>query len=112
MRREVLDKGYVELVDFWGGDDGVISAARFCYDSGGTREADERLIRHLLKSGHGSPFEFAGLVLEVKCPIFVRDQIVRHRMASYAVRSLRRTVAEEEGNGIFLSGAHGCYYVS
>jgi len=45
-RRPVLDKGYIELEEWMGGDDAVIRAARICYQSTArTPGADERLIR-------------------------------------------------------------------
>lgn len=40
---------------------------------------DEKLLTYLWKNKHVSPFEFAGLVLEVQAPIFVIREWQRHR---------------------------------
>lgn len=90
-RREVLDKGYVELVDFMGSDLRVCEAARVSTGS----EADKGdvknrgLIRYLYKNGHTSPFEKVVFEFHVKCPIFVARQWVRHRTQSWNEASAR-----------------------
>jgi thymidylate synthase (FAD) len=58
--------------------------------------SDERLLAHLLKHNHGTPFEHAVFTFDVKCPLFVARQWFRHRMASYNEVSLRYCVAEKE----------------
>lgn len=97
MRQKVLDKGFIELIDYLGGDKIVISAARICWRSEGRDiESDKKLISHLIKKGHGTPFEHAVFTFNVKCPIFVARQWLRHRMASYDEVSLRHCVAEKD----------------
>lgn len=94
---KVLDHGYVELEMCAGGDAAVVEGARNCYQSeGGDEEKDKRLLHRLLSSKHTSPFEHAVLRFRVKCPLFVRDQIVRHRMASYSIKSLRYCLEDKE----------------
>ena len=52
------------------------------------------LIRKLIEEGHWSPFEHAILKFGLEVPLFVRDQIVRHKSLSFSVFSLRYSEAE------------------
>lgn len=90
----VLNAGYINVLGAYGGDDAVARAAAICYDSGRTNDA--ALLRHLIRNGHGSPFEHAIFSFEVRCPIFVARQWMRHRIASYNERSLRYTKADPD----------------
>jgi thymidylate synthase (FAD) len=60
---EVLDHGYVRLVDTLGDDLSVVNAARVSYDKESTEftPKDEKLIGFLLREGHTSPFRHAAL---------------------------------------------------
>jgi thymidylate synthase (FAD) len=137
MRVEVLDHGYVELVEHWGSDERIIEAARMstgkgflgwggrghpcpeCREAGrlsktdglfrtfedseaarekcstckgaGTKPGDEKLLRFLWENKHATPFEMAGLTLEVQAPIFVFREWHRHRTQSYNELSARYT---------------------
>lgn len=73
---DVLDKGYVRLVDYMGSDLSVVNAARvsFARESGEMAERDERLIKFLAKNDHTSPFRHAFVTLEVKAPLMVARQ--------------------------------------
>lgn len=50
---------------------------------------DERLLRYLYEHKHATPFEMAGLVIEVQAPIFVFREWHRHRTQSYNEMSAR-----------------------
>jgi thymidylate synthase (FAD) len=52
---------------------------------------DEKLLRYLYDHKHSTPFEMAGLTIEVKAPIFVFRQWHRHRTQSYNEMSARYT---------------------
>lgn len=94
---QVLNRGYVELVESFGHDKAVIRNARRCFRSESKSEkADENLIRKLLQSGHHSPFEAMVYTFDVKAPLFVARQWFRHRMGSYNEESLRYCVAERD----------------
>lgn len=57
-------------------------AARMSFgemDSDRTYDQDMKLARYLLSNGHTSPFEMIQVWVEVKVPIFVDRQLVRHR---------------------------------
>lgn len=52
---------------------------------------DERLLRYLYTNRHETPFEMAGLIIEVQAPIFVFREWHRHRTQSYNELSARYT---------------------
>ncbi len=93
----VLDKGFVRLVDYLGGDERIVQAARVSY-AGGTRtwREDASLIDHLLRNEHTSPFEQVVLTFHVKLPIFVARQWIRHRTARVNEISGRYSVMKDE----------------
>lgn len=94
---QVLDKGFVRLVDFMGSDQAVLDAARVSHKSiSKGEEADRKLILYLLKNNHGTPFEHAVFKFHCKMPIFVARQWIRHRMSSYNEVSARYTEMKEE----------------
>jgi len=94
---EVLDHGFVRLVDYMGGDRRIVQAARVSYGDG-TKSVrqDKGLINYLMKHGHTSPFEQVILTFHAKMPIFVARQWVRHRTARLNEISGRYSVMEEE----------------
>jgi thymidylate synthase (FAD) len=95
----VLNAGYVELVDSMGGDNGILEAARICFqtENSGNFHANEILIKSLVRKKHTSPFEHCVMRFKVKLPLFVRDQWVRHRIGmSYNIKSLRYCEAKPE----------------
>lgn len=93
---QVLDHGFVKLRNisgptrrldtFFDADDtDPANAARMSFDqtdSGRTREADLKLSGYLMKNWHNTPFEMIEVWLEMKLPIFVARQFVRHRTVS------------------------------
>lgn len=99
---KILDHGFVRLVESWGGGDdkdlvkaeereaGIIEAARQSTQGGFKGWAnDSRLLKYLYDNKHSTPFEFAGMVIEVKAPIFIFRQWHRHRTQSYNEMSAR-----------------------
>jgi len=94
---KVLDKGFVRLVDYYGGDDRIVQAARVSYGEGTTTlRRDRILIRYLLENQHTSPFEQVVFTFHVKLPIFVARQWIRHRTARLNEMSARYSVLPEE----------------
>lgn len=145
-RRQLLDHGYIELVEHWGSDERIVEAARMSTDKGfrgwggapcpecraagrlseydgllkddlaaiharqncktcsgrpgraigeqykdepGYEPGDEKLLRYLYEHKHATPFEMAGLIVEVQAPIFVFREWHRHRTQSYNEMSAR-----------------------
>ncbi|MGB2578435.1 thymidylate synthase (FAD) [Elusimicrobium simillimum] len=96
-RIEVLDKGFVELVDFMGGDNRVLSSARVTFGSESKgEEKDKKLIKYLLENAHHSPFEHSTFQFRICCPIYIARQWMRHRWASYNEVSARYTEVKDE----------------
>lgn len=87
--------GYVDPIDTWGSDQRIIETARMSTDGAfrgwGTprKPGDEKLLAYLKKNRHDTPFEFCGMTVEMKVPIFVIRQIMRHRAFGYNEQSAR-----------------------
>jgi thymidylate synthase (FAD) len=93
----VLDKGFIRLVDYCGGDERIVQAARVSYGAGTkTYREDAGLIDYLLRNKHTSPFEQVNFTFHVKMPIFVARQWVRHRTARINEISGRYSVMKDE----------------
>lgn len=93
----VLDKGFVRMVDYMGGDERIVQAARVSYGSGTkTYRQDRGLIHYLIRNWHTSPFEQVQLTFHTKMPIFVARQWVRHRTARLNEISGRYSVMKDE----------------
>lgn len=117
MRIPILDHGYVELIETWGSDERIVEAARMstgkgfkgwgdicqdCYQwpddiapscvyckGKGYIPGDEKLLKYLWDHKHATPFEMAGMVIEVQAPIMVFREWHRHRTQSYNEMSAR-----------------------
>ncbi|MBX7131604.1 MAG: FAD-dependent thymidylate synthase [Fimbriimonadaceae bacterium] len=93
----VLNKGFVRLVDYLGGDQRIVQSARVSYGAGTKSFRQDRgLIHYLLKHEHTSPFEQVVLTFHTKMPIFVARQWVRHRTARLNEISGRYSVMKDE----------------
>ncbi len=79
---KVLDKGFVRLINFMGGDETVVLAARVSTGKGlKGEEQDRKLINYLMKHRHETPFEHSVFQFHISCPLFVARQWFRHRIA-------------------------------
>lgn len=95
---QVLDHGFIRFVEDWGRGDagvaeaGIIEAARQS-TQGAFRgwDLDSKLLSFLYNNNpkHATPFEFAGLVIEICAPILVFREWQRHRTQSYNEMSAR-----------------------
>jgi len=96
----VLDHGFVELIDHMGDDLTIVKAARTSYGGEGHMidpALAERLLSTLLQQAHGTPFEHVVFTFYVRAPEMVFRQWVRHRIGSFNVQSRRYTqVGPEE----------------
>lgn len=102
-RVDVLDKGWIELVDLMphpsgevSGDLAIVNAARvsFLGESKGA-EKDKKLLFYLLKHRHTTPFEMVEFKFRVHAPLVTWWQWVRHRTMSFNAQSGRYTPFEE-----------------
>ena len=73
-----------------GFDKGGYAACPDC-EGKGTIRGDKFLLCYLWEHKHASPFEMAGMVIEVQAPIFVFREWHRHRTQSYNEMSARYT---------------------
>jgi thymidylate synthase (FAD) len=55
------------------------------------KAGDEKLLKYLWDMKHSTPFELAGITIEVQAPIFVFREWHRHRTQSYSELSARYT---------------------
>lgn len=102
---KILDHGYITLVESWGSDERIVEAARMSTGKGFlgwgplpapipghpdfTKAGDERLLAYLYAHKHMTPFEMCGMVIEVKAPIMVFREWMRHRTQGYNEMSAR-----------------------
>lgn len=101
---DVLDKGYVRLVDTMGSDLSVANAARASYakESKEIGPGDARLIDFLARENHMSPFRHAFATFEFKAPLMVARQHWKyvvgsdHTMDSWNESSRRYITMEPE----------------
>jgi thymidylate synthase (FAD) len=94
----VLDHGFVRLDDAMASDLSVVNSARVSF---GRRkdvmeEADEGLIRFLMRDRHGTPFEHNAFRFHVRAPIFVTREWMRHRVGSFNEFSMRYAKATDD----------------
>lgn len=61
-----------------------------------TKEEDMRLVEYLIKNNHNTPLEMIEVWLEMKLPIFIARQFVRHRTATINEVSARYAVLPAE----------------
>ena len=94
---KVLDKGFVELIDFMGSDLRAVEAARVSFQKGlSSEKRDKKLIDYLMENGHESPFEHIVFTFRIKAPMFVARQWFRHRISSFNEISGRYSVIKHE----------------
>lgn len=93
----VLDKGFVRLIDYMGGDERIVQSARVSYGAGTKSYRQDRgLIHYLMRNWHTSPFEQVQLSFHCKMPVFVARQWVRHRTARLNEISGRYSIMRDE----------------
>ena len=95
--KEVLDHGFVRVIDYMGDDAAICQAARVSYGRGTKSvQNDEGLIRYLMRHWHSTPFEMCEIKLHVKLPVFVVRQWIRHRTANVNEYSARYSILDRE----------------
>ena len=80
MKIDVLDKGFIELVDTLGDDLTPVNAARVSFDgfSEEFTDKDRKLSKFLIKHKHHSPFRHQHAMFIIKAPEFVMRQWYKH----------------------------------
>ncbi len=95
---DVLDHGFVRLDEAMASDLSVVNGARvsFARRREEMDEADEGLIRFLMRDRHGTPFEHNAFRFHVRAPIFVAREWFRHRVGSFNEFSMRYARATDD----------------
>ena len=94
---EVLDHGFVRVIDYMGDDNAIVQAARVSYGQGTKKSRDDAgLIRYLMRHWHSTPFEMCEIKLHIKLPVFVARQWIRHRTANVNEYSARYSILDRE----------------
>ena len=94
---EVLDHGFIRVIDYMGDDNAIVQAARVSYGRGTRRVSEDAgLIRYLMRHRHSTPFEMCEIKFHVKLPIFVARQWIRHRTANVNEYSARYSILDRE----------------
>jgi thymidylate synthase (FAD) len=94
---EVLDHGFIRVIDYMGDDGAIVQAARVSYGKGTRRVSEDRgLINYLMRHRHTTPFEMCEIKYHVKLPIFVARQWIRHRTANVNEYSARYSILDNE----------------
>ena len=105
MKNEVLDKGYVRLVNSWGTELDIANSARVSYDKESQELSDKdiKLINFLVRDKHDSTLRHCGFTFEVYAPLMIARQWYKHAVASSHVEdqlgwneSSRRYITENE----------------
>lgn len=83
----------VTYIDHMGSDLTVVNSARVSYGKRieAMSDKDEKLIKYLAEHKHFTPFEHCTITVLIKCPMYIRSQIHRHRTFSYNEISRRYT---------------------
>jgi thymidylate synthase (FAD) len=105
MKKDVLDKGYVRLVNSWGTELDIVNSARVSYDkeSENLTDKDTKLINFLVRDKHDSTLRHCGFTFEVYAPLMIARQWYKHAVSSSHIEdqlgwneSSRRYVTENE----------------
>lgn len=88
-----LTDGFVQRVAVYGSDETFFKVSRVCTGHGFEDKPDDEshladFIDNLYKRKHMRPFEFAGIVFGIRCPIYVERQLRTYRKPDVE-RSLR-----------------------
>ena len=80
IKSDVLDKGFIEVIDSLGDDLTVVNSARVSFGKPKTKfdKSDERLVHYLAKHKHYSPFRHLQVQFHIKAPEFVMRQWYKH----------------------------------
>ena len=93
----VLDHGFVRVIDYMGDDSSIVQAARVSYGKGTKKlNQDKNLINYLLSHKHSTPFEMNEIKFHIKLPVFVARQWIRHRTANVNEYSARYSILDKE----------------
>lgn len=82
MKKRVLDRGFVTLVDTMGDDRTIVRSSHAHSEI--SDEKSKKLLRFLWNNRLTGPFEHVTFQFHVRVPIFVARQWMKHQQASYS----------------------------
>ncbi|MEX2410634.1 MAG: FAD-dependent thymidylate synthase [Candidatus Paceibacterota bacterium] len=90
----ILDDGFIRVIDYMGSDESIVQAARVSYGKGTKKVNEDRgLIRYLMRHQHTTPFEMCEIKFHVRVPMDCWRQWIRHRTANVNEYSTRYSIA-------------------
>ena len=94
---EVLDHGFIRVIDYMGDDSSIVQSARVSYGKGTKKISNDKgLIKYLMRHRHSTPFEMCEIKYHIKLPIFIARQWIRHRTANVNEYSARYSILDKE----------------
>ena len=94
---EVLDHGFIRVIDYMGDDSSIVQSARVSYGKGTKKISNDKgLIKYLMRHRHSTPFEICEIKFHIKLPIFIARQWIRHRTANVNEYSARYSILDKE----------------
>ena len=94
---EVLDHGFIRVIDYMGDDSSIVQSARVSYGKGTKKISNDKgLIKYLMRHRHSTPFEMCEIKFHIKLPIFIARQWIRHRTANVNEYSARYSILGKE----------------
>ena len=94
---EVLDHGFIRVIDYMGDDSSIVQSARVSYGKGTKKISNDKgLIKYLMRRRHSTPFEMCEIKFHIKLPIFIARQWIRHRTANVNEYSARYSILDKE----------------
>ena len=94
---EVLDHGFIRVIDYMGDDRSIVQSARVSYGKGTKKISNDKgLIKYLMRHRHSTPFEMCEIKFHIKLPIFIARQWIRHRTANVNEYSARYSILDKE----------------
>ena len=94
---EVLDQGFIRVIDYMGDDSSIVQSARVSYGKGTKKISNDKgLIKYLMRHRHSTPFEMCEIKFHIKLPIFIARQWIRHRTANVNEYSARYSILDKE----------------
>ena len=94
---EVLEHGFIRVIDYMGDDSSIVQSARVSYGKGTKKISNDKgHIKYFMRHRHTTPFEMCEIKFHIKLPIFIARQWIRHRTANVNEYSARYSILDKE----------------
>jgi thymidylate synthase (FAD) len=90
--------GFAQLINIAGSDLDIVNAAKASFDNQASEvgEKEVKLLKYLADHKHLSPFEHNLFSFRLKIPLYVIQQLLRHRISSFNQESFRYVEIKNE----------------